>query len=135
MAGSAPRARISHSMKSSRLAEIRALAEKHRHKNSRCVEMLLECVAEIAKLQQRRVKPSAPTMSEVVEFAALLGWNVKLAEEFFDRYEMVGWTYGRQRLPIVDFKAAMRHFKRNKDKFEVADKKNPGSSITRFAIG
>lgn len=39
------------------------------------------------------------------------------AEEFWNYYEANGWVQGRQGKPIVDWKAAARHWKSNKGKF------------------
>lgn len=121
-------------MKSSRLTEIRELAEHHNGKGSKCVEMLLECVAEIKTLQKRlydRTVPNAPTLSEVMQFAERNKWPAGQAEEFFDHYEMVGWVYGKSRHPIRKPEAAMRRWARS---FHCVNGTKPGIG-NKYGVG
>lgn len=101
-------------MKLARLAEIRSLADQHEGKGSKCVEMLVECVAEIERLQRRRDAARGPSLSEVMTYAEEIGLNSGEPEKFFDHFTARGWKMGRTAsAPMRDFEAAMRTWKRN----------------------
>lgn len=106
-------------MTAARLAEIREMAEKHRGKG-KCVEMLLECCAEIER--QRRRDKAKFVLSDVMKEAETMQWPSELAEAFHDDYAKVGWVYGKSRHPIVSLPAAMRTWKRNHDKWTAPQK-------------
>lgn len=95
-------------------------------------EAIRELSAEVRKLQRRRDPIKGPTLPEVLVAASKMKWVDGLAEEFYDRYRQVGWVYGRHKLPIVDFEAAMRNFKRGKDKF---DKPRAAGIGAKYGVG
>lgn len=115
-------------MKASRLADIRALAEKHTGKGSKCVEMLLECVTEIERLQKRNAT-RGPSLAEVMAYATEIGLHSGEPEKFFDYHAARGWRMGKSgSMPMRDFKAALRTWKRNAARFCPASEKKSISS-------
>lgn len=111
-------------MKPDRVEELEMLANTGQQgQKSEAIRELCAAIRESKKRRTRRKqKPIIPRLSDVMRYAERLKWPAGLAEEFFDRYEQVGWVYGPHRIPIVDFEATMRSFKRGKDKWQPAAK-------------
>jgi hypothetical protein len=69
----------------------------------------------------------APTVAELSAYAREIDFRGFNAQEFLDKYEMVGWVVGTSRTPMVSWKAAVRTWQRNqavwsgKPKAEEAD--------------
>lgn len=95
-------------MTSTRLTELRALAATGAQGQKS--EAIRELCDEVAKLQRRRDAAKGPTLSEVMEYAKEIGLNSGEPENFFDYHTARGWKMGK--LPMRDFKAAMRLWKR-----------------------
>lgn len=104
-----------------------------------------ELIAALAAAMARQPKPKrarqasmfAPTLEEVQAFAKEIGLNSGEPEAFFDHYEAQGWKRGRSgTIPIRNFKAAMRTWKRNHEKFK-AEKKVPGAGTigSKYNVG
>ena len=55
----------------------------------------------------------APTVAELAAYAKEIGFRGFNAQEFLDKYEMVGWVVGTSRTPMVSWKAAVRTWQRN----------------------
>ena len=62
-----------------------------------------------------------PTAEDVKEYAESIGANIE-AGEFIDYYDVLGWRYGKNMVPMRDWKAAVRQWKRRRNKKE--EKKN-----------
>ncbi len=52
-----------------------------------------------------------PTPTEIAEYAKSIGFDLD-AEEFFDKYEIVGWVYGKYNTPIKSWKGVVRQWQR-----------------------
>lgn len=119
-------------MKAERLAEIKAAAEKHAGKGSKCVAMLLECVTEIERLQKPKrrtlIRSAAinPTLEQVKQLAQLRGWPDGQAEKFFAHYEAIGWVYGKHRHPIKSLTALMNTWSLREKKPDAKPKRDYG---------
>jgi len=53
-----------------------------------------------------------PTLEEVKEYCEEKKSNID-PQAFFDYYSKVGWVYGKNKLPIKDWKACVRTWERN----------------------
>jgi hypothetical protein len=58
-----------------------------------------------------------PTREDLEAYAAEMGFAEFDAAEFLDHYEMVGWVVGRSKLPMVSWRAAVRTWRRNQDRW------------------
>lgn len=54
-----------------------------------------------------------PTRDDVAAYAVSLGYGSFDADHFLDHHEMTGWVYGKNRVPIKSWKAAVRTWHRN----------------------
>lgn len=54
-----------------------------------------------------------PTVDELREYAAAIGFQEFDAVRFFDHYEMTGWCVGKNRTPMACWRAAVRTWQRN----------------------
>ena len=54
-----------------------------------------------------------PTVAELEAYAKEIGYGRLDAQRFLDHYEMVGWKVGRVGLPMRDWRAAVRTWRRN----------------------
>lgn len=54
-----------------------------------------------------------PTLCELDAYAVEIGFNTFDGHAFLDHYDMVGWVVGKNRLPMKDWKAAVRTWRRN----------------------
>lgn len=62
----------------------------------------------------------APTLEQIQHYC-LSRRNGIDAEAFLNHYEMVGWVCGRNRLPMKDWKAAVRLWERNQKQWSKQD--------------
>lgn len=67
-----------------------------------------------------------PTIEEIREYIKEQGYSVD-PEGFYDYYEANGWKVGKN--PVKDWKACVRTFQRNEDKY------NSGRARTKFSFG
>lgn len=58
-----------------------------------------------------------PSLDEVTEYAFEIGMTAGDGESFHDHFTANGWKVGKGGLPMKDWKAAMRNWKRNAAKF------------------
>lgn len=97
-------------MKSSELLDLELLANTGQQgKKSAAIHKL---ITEVRKLQRRRDPNKGPTLREVMEYAETIKMNSGEPEDFFDYYEIVGWKYGKARIQIRDWRAALRRWKK-----------------------
>lgn len=78
--------------------------------------------AKVKKARDRHSIP--PTVEEVAEYCAERGNGID-AQNFINRYDAVGWVYGKN-TPIKDWQAAVRYWESLNGKFNAG--KNNGSS-------
>ena len=103
-------------MTEARLTEMELICAAHPgHKSS---ALILECLAEIVRLQKRSVRRSGFTPPSVSDVEALFsagkvfrnGSAASQARAFVDHYLSNGWRVGR--VPMTDWQAAARGWQR-----------------------
>lgn len=65
-----------------------------------------------------------PTLDEVKEYC-LERQNGIDAQYFIDYYTKIGWVYGKNKIPIKDWKACIRTWERNRKPYEVQTEELP----------
>lgn len=70
-----------------------------------------------------------PTVEEMRSYITEKGYALD-AQQIFDRYEMVGWVYGKSHTPIKDWKAAIRTWVTNDKRYN-----NNGTTQTNQGPG
>jgi hypothetical protein len=107
-------------------------------KRSEVIKAGQELIDEIRRLKRPRKAKQlnlfAPLIDDVKAYAKEIGMTSGEAEAFHDYHQARGWTMGRLKIPILDYKAAMRTWKRNGAKFNGESNGN-GSIAKRYAIG
>lgn len=121
-------------MSPQRILELKSDILELRSKGApKCAAKVEECIIEIEKchrLLKNREKRKSRTFNkpepEDVHEYGLMDLNLSAQEvlEFYDYQESIGWVYGKSLKPIVDWKAAMRTFARNKEKWSIANDKS-----------
>lgn len=114
-------------MSPQRILELKSDIAEMRSKGApRCAAKVEECIIEIERchkiLKNRDKRKSRsidkPWIKEAITYGVSdLGLSTRECEEFYDYQESIGWVYGKSLKPIVDWKAAMRTFARNKEKW------------------
>jgi len=69
-----------------------------------------------------------PSPSEVKTYALSIGYSID-ADRFVDYYTMIGWVVGPKRRQMVDWKAAVRTWKRKEE-----DSLKASTTVTRAPI-
>ena len=54
-----------------------------------------------------------PTVEQLKEYAAEIGFKTFDPQAFLDHYEMVGWVVGKSRTPMKSWRPAVRVWQRN----------------------
>lgn len=67
---------------------------------------------EIREEKKRSMRFEKPTASQVTAYAETIGYRLD-GEYFVDFYERGGWVYGKSKIPIRDWKACVRTWKKN----------------------
>lgn len=106
-------------MTAERISELRAEAEAH--PNHRSAKMILELCDEVRKLHARKRKPKqaflfAPEIAELCVYGSTIGLTTQDCQDFYDHHQARGWKY-KSGLPMCDWKAALRTWKRNQGRF------------------
>lgn len=115
-------------MEQSRIEELRLLAEAHKLKR-KSAQIILECLSEIERLQKRngkRAKFQPPTLDDAVAYAFEIKLDVEEAEKFLDHHTAREWKSCRTK--IVDWRAALRTWKRNTIAFSKSATSKNGTS-------
>jgi hypothetical protein len=67
-------------------------------------------------------------VQELRAYAVEIGWPECDAERFLDHYDMVGWVVGKARIPMKDWKAAVRLWRRNQREWKSEQPPAPASN-------
>ena len=94
------------------------LLTNSRHSPEQEVEVEEEVEQKKKKIKIARTKNRAPsTPEEVQDYFVEIGSTKDEADKFHNYYSANGWVQGRQGKPIVDWKAAARHWKTNQVRY------------------
>lgn len=74
-----------------------------------------------------------PTVEELAKYAAEIGFRGFDAYHFLDHYQMIGWVTGKNRIPMKDWKAAVRLWRRNQQEWSGQEKPETDPAVLDYA--
>lgn len=74
-----------------------------------------------------------PTAQQVKEYADSINFDIDV-DDFLNHYDMVGWVYGKNRIPIKSWKACVRTWKKRTQKQQTTQNEPAGEKVKQRAF-